>query len=68
MKYIEKRNGDIVPFDRQKIMAAIEKAAGAIERMEPVDAEQVNIQVLKLLKGLEKKPVTSVEEIQDLVE
>ena len=64
--YIEKvvkRNGDIVPFDKQKIVIAIMKAM--------TDSDEVNkgtaLRIANDISKIEKDKVT-VEEIQDLVE
>ena len=64
--YIEKvvkRNGDVVPFDKQKIVIAIMKAM--------TDSDEVNkgtaLRIANDISKTEKEEVT-VEEIQDMVE
>lgn len=64
--YIEKvvkRNGDVVPFDKQKIVIAIMKAM--------TDSDETNkgaaLRIANDISKTEKEEVT-VEEIQDMVE
>ena len=68
MPFIEKRTGEIVPFEEQKIYQAIEKAKAAIEQMEEVDAKKVTEMVLSSLSIWSDRSIISVEEIQDAVE
>ncbi|MDP2691293.1 MAG: ribonucleoside triphosphate reductase [bacterium] len=67
MKFIEKRSGEIVPFDPDKITQAIFRAASAVEHIEPVDPEGIMESVLDQLKA-SRKSVVSVEHVQDFVE
>lgn len=68
MKFIEKRNGEIVPFQIEKITRAIEKATGSVEYSEVVDADQVTAFVLEACSQMFQKAVPNVEQIQDIVE
>ena len=64
---IQKRNGDIVPFDSMKIMNAIDRANKAVDRehMTPTD---LLFLTEKVTDRLDEKELNSVEHIQDLVE
>ncbi len=64
---IQKRNGDIVPFDSMKIMNAISRANKAVEgeKMSPTD---LLFLTEKVTERLDEKELNSVEHIQDLVE
>jgi ribonucleoside-diphosphate reductase alpha chain len=64
MKVI-KRTGTVVPFDLQRIINAVEKAASAVST--ELDAEKIARKVVEKLKLLNKQEV-HVEEIQDRVE
>lgn len=68
MKFIEKRNGEIVPFQIEKVARAIEKASGSVEYSEPVDAEKVTGFVLEACTQMFRKTVPNVEQVQDIVE
>lgn len=68
MKFIEKRNGEIVPFQIEKITRAIDKAAGSVEYAEPVDSDKVTGFVLEAWSQMFQKAVPNVEQIQDIVE
>lgn len=66
---VVKRNGKIVPFDREKIIKAVEKAfrAAEIKDTEGI-AEKVAFKVTDVLENLgEDKPIT-IDRIQNLVE
>ncbi len=65
-KKVQKRNGDIVPFDSEKIRLAIEKAAKAVEVS--LDSSTIVSEVLKRLSEKVKNKIPQVEVIQDLVE
>lgn len=65
-KYVQKRNGDIVPFNPDKIRLAIEKAAKAVEVS--LDSSAVTEEVLKRLSEKVKDETPHVETIQDAVE
>ena len=66
---VVKRNGKIVPFDREKIIKAVEKAFKAAEIEDTDDiAEKVAFKVTVILKNLDDdKPIT-IDKIQNLVE
>lgn len=67
---IKKRNGNIVPFDTEKIVIAIEKAFKSIDK--PYDRSQIEEMASIVMKDVEEhynaNHIPSVEEIQDLVE
>ena len=66
---IVKRDGRIVPFQREKITSAIYRAAVAVGGRDRAEAERVADDVLSMLEA-RRHPDTypSVEEVQDLVE
>ncbi len=69
IRYIRKRDGSEVLFDRDKIRQAVMKAARAVEQEDPQISDNVTRQVesyLSILFGHDGMP--SVEQIQDLVE
>lgn len=69
MKTIIKRDGRLVPFNREKIVAAILKAFGAVSEVdEYAEAKAENIASYIEDKVNERDTSYSVEEIQDLVE
>lgn len=62
---IKKRDGTIVPFDSDKIKSAVLKALEAVG----LPAESLSDKVRKdVVKTLDGKETTTVEEVQDLVE
>jgi len=68
IKFVKKRDGRIVPFDKEKIAEAIFKAAQSVGGENKYLAEDLAEAVsLYLEKNLQSK-VPSVEEIQDIVE
>ena len=64
--HIIKRDGAVVPFDREKITVAIYKAAAAVGGHDRALSERLAAQVVALLE--EEGGTPSVEEIQDLTE
>ena len=64
--HVIKRNGDLVPFDRNKITTAVYKAAAAIGGHDRALSERVTDRVVARVESQGGTP--SVEEIQDLVE
>lgn len=69
MKTIIKRDGRLVPFNREKIVAAILKAFGAVSAVdEYAETKAENIASYIEDKVNERDASYSVEEIQDLVE
>ncbi|MDI6717947.1 MAG: adenosylcobalamin-dependent ribonucleoside-diphosphate reductase [Patescibacteria group bacterium] len=68
-KSIQKRNGQIAPFNIEKITNAIYKAAVAVGEPNWKLAEELAKEVvLRVGKNLKKSAVPQVEEIQDTVE
>ncbi|MCL6613076.1 MAG: anaerobic ribonucleoside-triphosphate reductase [Firmicutes bacterium] len=67
-KSIRKRDGRIVPFDREKIAAAIFKAARAVGGEDRQLAEELSEAVVKFLAARKGSGIPSVEEVQDAVE
>jgi len=65
---IRKRDGREVPFDAEKITAAIAKAGEATGEFDGRTAKRLTIKVLNLAEKLFDDTVMSVEEIQDIVE
>lgn len=68
---IQKRNGLVTAFDREKVSAAVLKAMKAANHGVAEDANIIALAVEEKLKSLNKdKPqyIPSVEEIQDMVE
>jgi len=66
---IEKREGEIVPFDRSKIEEAIFKALTATDEGGRNLARELSRKVTKLLnKRFKKDEIPNVEQIQDIVE
>lgn len=66
---IVKRNGSVVPYDRERIATAIFKAAGAVGGSDHTEAERLTGLVEERLSAQYGPASTpSVEEIQDVVE
>ncbi|MFH8120304.1 MAG: ribonucleoside triphosphate reductase [Candidatus Aenigmatarchaeota archaeon] len=68
---IEKRDGRIVKFEKEKIVAAISKAFEACKEKEDNIPKKIADEVVKELEKKlkrEKRKIPSVEEVQDLVE
>lgn len=69
IKFIKKRDGNIVPFDKTHISAAILKAMAVSGEGSEKDVEKVTDQVIKdLTKKYGKDGFPGVENIQDIVE
>lgn len=73
LKYIQKRDGSIVPFDKKRIVRAIFRAMQSVNEGEIKDAEKVALKVLNALLDIRKEKkvriyVPNVETIQDIVE
>ena len=66
MKFIQKRDGQIVKFDKSKIISAIEKAAKATGH-DSFDSAIISSRVVADLECLDKS-IVSIEDIQNLVE
>ena len=68
MKYIEKRDGRQVPFNKNKIITAILKAFIAVDgEVSDYAAEKAN-KIADFIQGKIQEQQLSVEDIQDLVE
>ena len=65
---IVKRNGAVVDFDSQKITSAIAKAGNATGEFESETANLLTIKTLSLAQHLLNDNITTVEQIQDIVE
>ena len=63
---IQKRDGRIVPFESEKIVAAIHKANDEVEEKERASAELVQ-KILDYIEEQEDKTI-AVEKVQDLIE
>ncbi len=66
---VVKRNGEVAPFDREKITVAIYKAAAAVGGHDRALTEQLSDEVVAALSATysDESPPT-VEEVQDVVE
>ncbi len=65
---IQKRNGQIVDFDSNKILQAIAKAGRAAQEFDTSEAQKLTKTVIKKAKKTIKQEVPHIEQIQDLVE
>ncbi|MDH5483549.1 MAG: ribonucleoside triphosphate reductase [Candidatus Bathyarchaeota archaeon] len=69
MKFVRKRDGRLEPFDQERIIKAIWKAAKAVGGRDREQAKRISDHVTaELKKRFGKDGVPTVEEIQDLVE
>lgn len=69
VKHIRKREGDIVPFEPNKIIEAVFKAFKAVEEGHHEEAEHLSDQLVSILEiTCRDGRVPTVEEVQDLVE
>jgi len=69
IQYIEKRTGDIVPFNPERITNAIYRAAVAVGGRDKKTAEKLSSQVVQILESnTAADQIPTVEEIQDIVE
>ena len=66
LKYIRKRNGDVVDFNSEKIKAAIRKAGDATET--GFSQEELNQLTAMVITLTPQEHVPTVEQIQDVVE
>ena len=64
IKYVEKRDGRVVPFDKQRIVEAIYKAARAVGGRD----RQLADEVVAILEETFRDRIPNVEDIQDIVE
>jgi len=66
---IVKRNGRVVPFDKEKIVNAIFKAAQSVGGKDKKLAENLADKIVNHLELTKKPPaLPSVEEVQDIIE
>lgn len=65
---VRKRNGMVVPFDKNNITEAIWKAAQAVGGKDKSLAEKLSGEVVKLLNERSPNKVPTVEDVQDAVE
>lgn len=68
VEMIKKREGYLVPFDREKIQNAIISAMESVEEKDEFLARKVTDHVIYKLELKFEKRIPSVEEIQDIVE
>jgi ribonucleoside-triphosphate reductase len=68
MKFIQKRNGQIVIFEAEKITNAIFKAGKVTGEFDRKRAEKLTLKALSMVEHTITKEVPTVEEIQDIVE
>jgi uridine kinase len=69
IEFVEKRSGDIVPFNPERITNAIYRAAVAVGGRDRTTAESLSQQVIQLLEDkCSPGQVPTIEEIQDIVE
>ena len=68
-KKIIKRNGEEVDFDQAKIVNAITKANGEVDRIHQMTAYQIEAVAASIAEQVQKAPhAVNVEDIQDMVE
>ncbi|MFA5232750.1 MAG: ribonucleoside triphosphate reductase [Candidatus Paceibacterota bacterium] len=66
---IEKRNGDIVDFDQEKITNAVFKAITATQQGNGNKTKRISDKIVKILnRRFKKEEMPQVEQIQDIVE
>ena len=65
---VRKRDGRTVPFDENKIMQAILKAATAVGGQDKTVAEELTNAITSYLEQNFKNKIPEIEEIQDIVE
>ena len=73
LRNVVKRSGEVKPYDRSKIYAAISKAIEAVEkRPNPDKAEMLTVateeKLRLLMAGRHEHSIPAIEEIQDIVE
>ncbi len=67
--HVKKRSGTIVPFNKERIANAIYRAAVAVGGRDKEKAEELSLEVVKLLnENFSEKDIPSIEDIQDIVE
>lgn len=65
---VRKRDGSVVPFDKERIVNAIFKAAQAVGGKDRRIAERLSDEVVEMLEKKYAGSVPSVENIQDIIE
>jgi ribonucleotide reductase alpha subunit len=65
---VQKRSGDIVPFDKEKITTAIFKAAQSVGGNDKKQAQLITENVVSIVEQRFPTSVPHVEEIQDIIE
>lgn len=68
VKKILKRDGRLAPFDQQKIIEAIYKAAAEVGGKDLELAQQLSDKVVEVLANHFPKTIPAIEDIQDIVE
>lgn len=68
LQFIENRQGNIVPFNPEKIRSAIERAGRATGEFGMVDSMRMASQVINILAHRHQSGTPNVEEVQDVVE
>ena len=68
IKQVKKRNGQIVPFDKERIFNAVLKAFKATKLGNEKDANKVTNNVVKALNERFQNKLPNIEQIQDIVE
>lgn len=68
LQFIENRQGNVVPFNPEKIRAAIEKAGRATGEFGMVDSMRMASQVINILAHRHHNGTPLVEEVQNVVE
>lgn len=66
MMRIQKRDGRVVPYEEEKIVAAIRKANNEVEEKDRAD-EALIAQILRAVKD-EGRELQTVEHVQDIIE
>lgn len=68
LQFIENRQGNIVPFNPEKVRSAIERAGRATGEFGMVDSMRMASQVINILAHRHQSGTPNVEEVQDVVE
>lgn len=68
LQSVRKRDGKIVPFEKEKIITAIFKAAQAVGGKDYQTASELGDKVVEILGYMGENETPSVEDIQDMVE
>ena len=65
---LRKRNGDIVPFQKEKITWAIFKAASAVGGDDFILSQKISDSVVEIISSQVNDNIADVEQVQDIVE